>query len=198
MILGLTGVMGSGKSTVAAMLRAAGAAHVDADAIAREVVAPGTPGFDEVVAEFGPKVVGTDGALDRNVLGSLVFTDAGAKRRLEAIIHPRVRDREMALIAEHLEAEVPLVVLDVPLLFETGAERLCDKVLVVTVREEVRIERLTSARRMTQAQITARDKAQWSQEEKARRADFVLDNSASLEDTQRQVLRLYRQLTQRA
>lgn len=196
MILGLTGVMGSGKSTVAAMLRAAGAAHIDADVIAREVVAPGTAGFGEVVAAFGAGVVGADGALDRKALGAIVFKDPAAKKRLEAIIHPRVRDREVGLIAEHRRAGAPLIVLDVPLLFESGAEGLCDAVLVVVVRDEVRIHRLTSTRGMTHQEVTARDKAQWSQEQKAARADFVLDNSGTLEDTQQQVLRLYQQLTQ--
>lgn len=196
MILGLTGVIGSGKSTVAAMLRAAGAAHVDADVIAREVVAPGTPGFAEVVAAFGSGVVGADGALDRKALGAMIFKDPSLKKKLEAIIHPRVRDREVALIDDHRRAGAPLVVLDVPLLFETGAQSLCDKVLVVVVRDDVRIQRLTSTRGMTHDQITARDKAQWSQDEKAARADFVLDNSGTLEDTQQHVLRLYRQLTQ--
>lgn len=198
MILGLTGVIGSGKSTVARMLREAGAVVIDADAIAREVVAPGTSGFGEVVAAFGPGVVGPDGALDRKALGAIVFNDPEAKKRLEAIIHPRVRDREIALIAQHTQADAPMIVLDVPLLFETNADELCDATAVVTVDDAVRIQRLTSSRGMTHEQVIARDNAQWSREEKVARADFVLDNSASLEDTQRQVLRLYQRLTQRA
>ena len=143
MRVGLTGGVAAGKSTVSALLAELGAVVVDADLLAREVVAPGTEGLAEVVAAFGPDVLTDEGALDRAALGAVVFADPARRRTLEGIIHPRVRARAAAL-----EAQAPdgaIVVHDIPLLAETGQAASFDAVIVVDVPEETQVERMTSS-----------------------------------------------------
>ncbi len=192
MILGLTGSIGSGKSFVSECLRELGSTVIDADEIAREVTAPGTPALEEIAREFGRDVLTRDGALDRGTLARRVFSDPAALAKLEAIVHPRVRLREEALLLEYRDR--PLVVLEVPLLFETGAEALCDAVLCVTVDEETRRARLVQDRGMTGDQIDQRLSRQMPEAEKARRADHVIDNSGSREATRKLVEKLYDRL----
>ncbi len=193
MILGLTGSVGSGKSLVSSILRDLGAQVICADELAREVVAKGSPALQEIHREFGPGVLLPDGSLDRRALAARVFADAKARRTLEEIVHPRVRARELELLAQH--AGEPIIVLDIPLLFETGAEELCDAVAVVVVDEDTRRARLTSNRGMSPAEIESRLAAQMPQAEKARRADHLIDNSGSREQTRAQVAALFRSLT---
>lgn len=195
MILGLTGSLGSGKSLVADCLRDLGATVIDADVIAREATAPGSPALDDIRKEFGPGVFAPDGCLDRAALARLVFADATRLAALEAILHPRVRAREEELIAENRHK--PLIVLDIPLLFETGAEEMCDAVLCVTVDDEVRRARLVRDRGMSDEQIRQRLSRQLPQEEKARRADYVVDNSGTREQTRAAVEKLHARLVGR-
>jgi len=192
MILGLTGSVGSGKSTVSSHLRDLGAQIICADEIAREVVAKGSPALLDITREFGPDVLDPDGALDRRAMARLVFADAEARRKLEQIIHPRVRERELQLLETY--RDYPLVVLDIPLLYETGAEDICDRVAVVVIDEKSRQERLMKSRSMGAEEIAARLAAQMPQEEKAARADFVINNSGTLEQTREQVARLIAEL----
>lgn len=192
MILGLTGSVGSGKSTVSAMLRECGAFVVCADQLAKEVVAPGSPALSCIRDHFGPGVFHADGSLDRKALASLVFTDTARLKVLESIIHPLVRERELALIESHRSH--PLVVLDVPLLFESGMDDLCDKVLVVFVTERVREERLLADRGWDVAEVRRRLGAQIPQEQKLKRADYSIDNSGTREATRAQVEAIVRQL----
>lgn len=195
-ILGLTGSIGSGKSFVTSCMERLGAVAIRADDLAREVVAPGTPAYQEILEDFGPTVASPGGELDRKRLARIVFSDPKRRRRLEEIVHPRVRERELELIRLHSAA--PLIVLEIPLLFETDAQTLCDKVLVVTIGEEERLRRLAESRGMAPEEIRARLEAQMPQEEKVRRADFVIDNSGSREATREAAEQLYRALTRNA
>src|SRR4051812_41967879 len=158
MRVGLTGGVASGKSTVAAMLEDLGAVVIDADALAREVVAKGTPGLAAVVEEFGEELLGPDGELDRPAMGKLVFSDEPARRRLEAIIHPLVFERIVEL-EEHAPPDA-LVVHDIPLLAENGRGGDFDAVIVVDAPGELQVERMTADRGWTEDDARSRIAAQ--------------------------------------
>ena len=188
MRIGLTGGIGSGKSTVSALLAARGAVIVDADRIAREVVEPGTPGLAAVVDAFGPGVLTADDSLDRPALAGIVFADPAARRTLDAIVHPLVRAR-----AAELEAVAPsgaVVVHDVPLLVETGQASSYDLVLVVQADPETRVARLVQ-RGLTADDARARVAAQATDEQRRAVADVVLDNSGTPEQLAAQVDRFW-------
>jgi dephospho-CoA kinase len=186
--IGLTGGIGSGKSEVARRFAALGAVVVDSDAIAREVVEPGTEGFDAVVAEFGPGVVAPDGGLDREGIGRLVFADPEARRRLNAIVHPRVGEQVLRRIAAAGEADPAAVVInDVPLLVESGLADRYDAVVVVDAPETLQLQRLTGQRGMAESDARARISVQATREQRLAIASFVIDNSGSLETLQEQV-----------
>nr|WP_173033391.1 dephospho-CoA kinase [Phytohabitans flavus] len=185
LLIGLTGGIGAGKSAVATRLAARGATVVDSDRLAREVVAPGTDGLAEVVAEFGSGVLGADGALDRPALGARVFGDDAARRRLEAIIHPRVRQRTAELVAA--AAPDTVVVNDVPLLVEVGLAPTYHLVIVVDAAEATRVERLVRTRGMTPEQADARIRAQAGDAERRAAADSLLRNDSTLADLQTRV-----------
>jgi dephospho-CoA kinase len=190
--VGLTGGVASGKSAVSAMLRELGALVIDADALAREVVAPGTPGLEAVVAAFGPEVLAHDGSLDRARLGAVVFGDPVSRAALEGIIHPLVRAR-----AAELEAAAPadvLVVHDIPLLVETGQADAFDAVVVVDVPEEVQVERAVRSRGWSEEEARARIEAQASRAERLAAATHVLDNSGTFEDLRRRVAEVFAEL----
>ena len=193
MRVGLTGGVASGKSTVSAMLAELGAVVVDADRLAREVVAPGSAGLAEVVEEFGPQLLTADGALDRAALGAIVFADEERRRALEAIIHPRVRAR-----GAELEAAAPdgaLVVHDIPLLAETGQAGAFDAVVVVDGPTRLPVERMVRDRGWTEAEAQARIDAQAAREERLAVATHVIDNSGTLEDLRRRVTEVFGELT---
>jgi len=188
--VGLTGGIGAGKSAVAARLASLGAVLIDADRLAREVVAAGTDGLAEVVAAFGPSVLGADGELDRPALGRRVFGDAEARRRLEKIIHPRVRAR-----AAELATEAPadaIVVNDVPLLVETGQAAAYHLVLVVTADEDTRIRRLAETRGMVAEEARSRIAAQATPAQRAAAADVLIPNDGSLADLEAHLGSLWR------
>jgi dephospho-CoA kinase len=197
--VGLTGGIGSGKSEVSRRLAAHGAVILDADVAAREVVAPGTPGLAQVADAFGPGVLRPDGALDRDRLGAIVFADPSAREKLNAIVHPLVRDwmraGERAAVDE-ANGQV-IVVHDVPLLAETGRAGGFDVVIVVDVPPELQVERLASQRGMTEAQARARMAAQASREQRLAVADLVIDNSGSLDDLDRRVAEVWADLERR-
>ena len=182
--IGLTGGIGSGKSTVSRLLEQRGALVVDADLIAREVVAPGTPGLAAISEAFGSGVLAPDGSLDRAALAAVVFADPDARRRLDAIVHPLVRAR-----ATEIAAAAPadaVVVNDVPLLVETGQAAAYDVVLVVEADSSVRVERLVQ-RGLAAEDARARMVAQASDEQRRAVADVVLDNSGTPDDLAAQV-----------
>lgn len=192
-VIGLTGGIGTGKSTVAAILKDLGAAIIDADEAARAVVEPGTPGLAEIVEEFGAEIA-PEGRLDRRRLAAIVFNHPAALARLNAITHPRVREwmAERSLIAFEEGAEV--VIQDVPLLFENGLEALFRGVILVYAPVQEQVSRLL-ARGMREDDARARIAAQMPIEEKRRRATWVIDNSGPLERTRPQVERLWTEIT---
>jgi dephospho-CoA kinase len=193
MRVGLTGGVASGKSTVAALLEDLGAVVVDADALAREVVTPGTPGLADVVAEFGAEVLGPDGALDRARLGALVFADPARRAALEAIIHPLVRARARAL--EEAAPAGAVVVHDIPLLVETGQASSFDAVVVVDVPVEVQVARAVRERGWSEEEARSRIAAQASREERLAVATYVLDNAGTAEDLRLRVAEVFAELT---
>ena len=193
--VGLTGGIGSGKSEVSRRLAARGAVVIDSDVLAREVVARGTDGLAEVVEVFGD-VLTAEGELDRPAVGRIVFGDEVARRKLEAIIHPRVRAG-----AAEIEATAPddaVVVHDIPLLVETGQAGRFDLVLVVDVPPELQFERLTSQRGMTDEEAKQRIASQATREDRLAAADIVVDNSGSLADLDARIDELWTELSSRA
>ena len=186
--IGLTGGIGSGKSTVAALLAERGARVVDADRIAREVVEPGTPGLAAVVAEFGTGVLTPDGALDRAGLAAIVFGDPAARSRLDGIVHPRVRARAAELVAAAPADAV--VVQDVPLLVETGQAGSFDLVLVVEAEPDVRVQRLVG-RGLSAEDTRARMASQATDEQRRAVADVVLRNDGDRADLAARVDRFW-------
>lgn len=194
--MGLTGGIGSGKSTVARQLERRGAVVVDADEIARDVVAPGTPGLAAVVDAFGLEVLREDGALDRPALARLVFADDGARERLERIVHPLVGEESARRATSAGQGAV--VVHDVPLIVEKGLAGRYDLVVVVGADEETRLARLVTDRGMDRAEALARIRAQADDEQRRAVADLWLDNSGTREQLVVQVDRLWADLTARA
>jgi dephospho-CoA kinase len=194
--VGLTGGIASGKSTVSAILAELGAVVIDADALAREVVARGTAGLAAVVAEFGPGILTTSGDLDRPAMGALVFSDPGARKRLEAIIHPLVHERAAALEAEAPEHAV--VVHDIPLLAEGGRAGSFDAVVVVDAPVDLQVERMVDDRGWTRQEAESRIGAQATREARLTIATHVIDNSGTLDDLRRQVEGIYADLAGRA
>jgi len=189
--VGLTGGLGSGKSTVAALLGEHGAVIIDADVVAREVVRAGTPGFAAVVARFGPDVVGRDGELDRAALARIVFADGAALDELNAILHPLVGSR-----SAELAAAVPpgaVVVHDIPLLAENGLADRFDTVVVVEADREIRLARLAE-RGLTRAEAEARMAAQATDEQRRAIADEIVRNDGDLDSLARQIDRLWDRL----
>jgi dephospho-CoA kinase len=194
--VGLTGGIGSGKSTVSARLAKRGAVVIDADLLAREVVAAGTPGLAEIVTAFGPDVVGPDGELDRAEMGRRVFGDDAARTRLEEIIHPRVRARAVEI--EAAAGDDAIVVHDIPLLVETGQPGSFDVVVVVDAPPEVQVQRLVEHRAMSEKEARSRIAAQAGHEQRLAAADHVLSNDGSLAQLQAAVDRVWADLSARA
>jgi dephospho-CoA kinase len=185
-IVGLTGGIGSGKSTVCAMLREKGALIVDADAVVHELQVPGTVVFDEMVEAFGREILSPDGTLDRPKLGSIVFGDDEKRQKLQSIVWPRVGERVAELIASAGDDDI--VILDVPLMAESteGSRRLAQKIIVIDVSPETQVEHL-AARGVAADVARARMAAQASREERLNIADHVLHNDGSLDELQKQV-----------
>lgn len=189
MILGLTGTIGSGKSTVARMIHEiSGAPVIDADEIAHRVQLPGGAAFQEILDEFGSDILAADGSIDRQKLGEIVFRDVAKLRRLNEIVHPKVREEEIRLLEQYRGHA--LVVFMVPLLLENGLQAMVDRVVVVVTTDDVRRQRLKQRNGWTDSEIDRRLSAQWSDEEKKAFADFVIDNSGSLDETREQVRRM--------
>ena len=190
--VGLTGGIGAGKSEVARLLAGHGAVVVDADELAREAVAPGTPGLAAVVAEFGPEVLAADGSLDRAALGEIVFSDPSRRAALEKIVHPYVGRRSSALMAAAPADAV--VVYDVPLLVENGLQDAYDVVVVVDAPDEARLRRLVELRGMSEADARGRMAAQATREARRAVADHVVTNDGVLDALRSQVDRIWSSL----
>ena len=185
-LIGLTGGIGSGKSTVAAILRELGAEVLEADRIARQVVEPGQPAFAEIVAEFGSGVVGADGKLDRKRLAERVFADDDALATINRITHPRIGTETGRLLADASAREVPLVVYEVPLLVENGLQEGMDAVIVVDVPPEMQVARALARGGITEEEVRQRMAAQADRAGRDAVADYTIDNSRSLAETRLQ------------
>jgi len=197
LLVGLTGGIGAGKTTVARMLETRGAVVFDADLLARDAIAPGTPGHDAVVDRFGPHVLAPGGDIDREALASVVFADPSARRELEAIVHPEVR-RLFAEGAEAYRDTDAVVVLSAPLLVETGMHTAFEVLIVVSAPVGDQVDRLLRDRGMSEIAIRQRIAAQMPLEEKAAVADILIDNEGTLEELEGQVERVWADLRARA
>ncbi len=186
-LIGLTGGIATGKSTVAALLSAHGAAVIDADALAREVLLPGTPSFDEVVRRFGAGVLGDAGTVDRAALGNIVFADPGRRAELEGITHPPINELMQARILEALASAAPLVVADIPLLFERARDDAFEGTMLVYARPSVQLQRMRDRDGLDHLSAQGRLNAQLPIDEKRDRATWVIDNDGSRADTAAQV-----------
>jgi dephospho-CoA kinase len=192
LLVGLTGGIATGKSTVSAMFRALGAEIIDADVLAREVVEPGEPAYREVVAEFGPGVVQADGALDRKKLGAIVFADAARRKRLEQITHPAIRTRFMARLAD-LTARgfAGIVFFDAPVMIESGNYKNMERLVVVATDDATQRTRLRERDGIPADEIERKIGSQMPVAEKAKLADYVVENSGDRAATEAQVARVY-------
>lgn len=195
-LLGLTGGIGSGKSTVGRMLAERGAVIVDADELSRRAVAPGMPAHERIRQRFGDRVVAEDGTVDREALANLVFSDPEARRDLEAIVHPEVFRLLQEVVTDHAEEDT-VVVFDAPLLVETGFDHACDLVVVVSSPVEVRMRRLEE-RGMGPEEARRRIEAQTAPEAREARADVVIPNGGTLEELERRVDGLWERLRRHA
>jgi dephospho-CoA kinase len=193
----LTGGIATGKTWCLRRFAALGAATVDADALAREAVAPGSAGLAAIAARFGAPVLGASGALDRAALGRLIFADPAARRDLEAIVHPAVYARLDGWYREvsRRPAPPPVAIAEIPLLYETGREGDFESVVVVGCPAEVQLARLRERDGLSEADARRRIAAQWPIEKKMRRADYVIDTSGTMEDSDAGVGRVWAALT---
>lgn len=189
-VVGLTGGIGSGKSTVSAMLREAGVPVVCADELAKKAVEKGSPALEEIRRTFGEGVIDAEGRLDRVAMAQVVFSDSSRRKTLESIIHPRVEEEKDRIVGQLYQEGHPIVAVDVPLLFESGWESGFDLIIVVYVPREVQEKRLIHRDGISKGEARARLDAQMPIEEKKGRADRVIDNSGSVEETREQVERV--------
>ena len=195
LLVGLTGSIATGKSTVSRMFADLGARVLDADQLAREVVMPGQPAYLKIVEEFGPQVVQEDGTLDRKALGAIVFADPGKRKRLEEITHPAIGLRQQRILSVlDEEAFEGIVIWDVALLFETGGVARMDRVVVVATDPDTELARLMARDSLPEDAARARIASQMPVAEKAKRAHYVIDNSGTRPDTERQVKAVYEAL----
>jgi len=183
-IIGLTGGIASGKSTVAAVFKKMGAIILDADQIAREVVLPHQPAWEDIVKLFGSEVLNEDLSLNRQKIGSIVFSNPAALKELNRITHPRIYQYfKDALEKTNAEQPHSIVILDIPLLYEANLDKLCDQVIVVWVDRETQIKRLMARNNLNREEAISRIDAQMSLDEKAKLADYVIDNRGSIMET---------------
>ncbi|MDQ0416766.1 dephospho-CoA kinase [Croceifilum oryzae] len=195
MVIGLTGGIATGKSTVSKMFQKHGAKIIDADQIARLVVEPETEGLQQVIAAFGVEVIDSQGQLNRKALGDIIFHDPNARQQLNAILHPLIRAEMKRQTAEFQKEDPEAVIIwDVPLLFESGLTQLVEKVIVVYIPEALQTVRLMERDQLTELEAKARLHVQLSIEEKKKMADFVIDNSHLVFHTERQVDQLWNYL----
>jgi dephospho-CoA kinase len=196
-LIGLTGGIASGKSTVARVLASLGIVVVDADLLAREVVAPGSDGLSEVVKAFGTGVLGPDGELARPKLAEVVFKDEDARKRLNAIVHPRIGQLSALRIAEAQRSASPYIVYEAPLLVETGAHRGMQALIVVAAPEELQRSRIGTRDGLSETEARDRLAAQLPLSAKVQAADYVIDNDADLAQLRERTLQTHRAILQR-
>ena len=196
-IIGLTGGIGTGKSEAAKFLASLGAVHLDADAISHELTEPGGEALEPIRAEFGEDVFREDGTLDRRALANITFSDPARKRALEAILHPRIQRDLMRGIDRAAEEGAKVVILDVPLLFETGMDALCDETWVLSADAETQVARVMMRDRVERELVEARIQNQMPAEEKEKLATQVIPTERPMEKTQAELASMYQQVLKR-
>ena len=195
LLVGLTGGVGTGKSAVSRMLRDLGCLIIDADLLAREVVEPGEPAYDKIVAEFGKQILEADGRIDRKKLGALVFADPAKRKRLEEFTHPEIRQRQAGILAELLtEGFEGLVIFDAALLLETGGAKNMDRLIVVYASEATQLRRLMLRDNLSEAEAREKIRSQMPLSLKVKQAHHVVDNSGTREETDRRVREVHQAL----
>ncbi|GIW46628.1 MAG: dephospho-CoA kinase [Deltaproteobacteria bacterium] len=194
-VIGLTGNIGCGKSVVAKMFEELGAKVIDADQIARMIVQPGEPAWKEIVEKFGKGILKDDGTIDRQKLGKIVFEDEGKREELNQITHPRIIGKIRELIEKYRRENQKVVIVEAALIVEKGGLRdIIDELIVVTSDEETQIKRLVEGRGLSKEEAISRIKSQMPVEEKVKHATYVIDNSGSLEETRKQVERIWKNI----
>ena len=196
-VIGLTGGIGSGKSTVAGFLAELGAVVIDTDKVGHEVFKPDTPGWRQVVAAFGQEIIENDGEIDRKKLGEIVFADSEALARLNSIVHPLIRETVKARLEEYRHKGVGVVVLEAPLLVEAGWTSLVDEVWVTVAPESTVLKRLEKKLGLSEQQSLARIRSQLSSEERIKRADAVINTDCSLDEVKARARELWERLNYR-
>lgn len=190
MVIGLTGSIASGKSTVSGILRELGAIIIDADLIAREVVEPGSDTLGKIVQAFGTDIITATGHLDRKKLGSLIFQDQSLRTKLNEIIHPAIRQEMLQQRDAAIAAEKELIILDIPLLFESKLEHFVEKILVVYVPEEIQLQRLMERDRISYDEARLKINSQIPMSEKRDKGHAFIDNSGTIDETKQQVIKI--------
>lgn len=190
--IGLTGGIASGKSTVAKMIRELGIPVIDADQIARDVVKVGEEAYKQIVQTFGQEILQENGEIDRAKLGAIVFHNEQERKKLNAIVHPAVRRRMLAEKKAYVQKGAKTVVLDIPLLFESELTHLIDKIIVVYVDDDVQLDRLMKRNGFSKEEALARIRAQMPLREKVKKADAVIDNNGTIEETKQQLLQIFK------
>ena len=196
-IIGLTGGIGSGKSTVSKFLAHLGAVVIDADKVGHEVFKPGTKAWQEVVDAFGQGIISADGTIDRRKLGEIVFSNPGARAKLNQVTHPLIYEQVKSLIEEYGKKGVAIIIVEAPLLLEVGWKSLVDEVWVTSASEATVIKRLKEQKGLLEAQSLARIRAQLTDEERIRQADVVIDTDCALDELKERVEALWRKLRSR-
>lgn len=194
--LGLTGGIATGKTTISNYLKSINIPVLDADEYARKVVEPGTPGLAEITNTFGEQVLRADGSLNRKLLGQIVFNDSSARQTLNDITHPRIQQMMADELHRLAEQQIPLVILDIPLLLENKNVAGADAVMVVTIPESLQLTRLMQRNNLTEKEAQSRISAQMPLVEKEKLADFVIDNSGTISSTQKQVEKVIQKIRQ--
>ena len=195
LLVGLTGGVGTGKSTVSRMLRDLGCLIIDADLLAREVVEPGEPAYDKIVAAFGKQILEADGQLDRKKLGTLIFADPAKRKRLEEFTHPEIRQRQAGILAElTTEGFEGIVIFDAALLLETGGAKNMNRLVVVYADEATQLRRLMLRDDISEAEAREKIRSQTPLSLKVKQAHYVVDNSGTREETERRVREVHQAL----
>jgi dephospho-CoA kinase len=190
MIIGLTGSIASGKSTISAMLKEKGYPIIDADLVARLVVEPGTSNLQEIERQFGASVINEDGTLNRDALGKLIFNDPAKRKQLNDLMHPAIRSEMLRQRDELFKSGHKTLIMDIPLLFESRLQHFVDKILVVSVTEEMQLERLMNRNSLSKEEATSRIHSQLPVSEKEKGADAVIYNNGTIAQSQQQLERI--------
>lgn len=196
LVIGLTGGIASGKSTISSILKAVGWPVIDADLIARQIVMPGSKGLEQIVNRFGPQMLNSDGTLDRKKLGKTVFDDPKKLSDLDKIEHPLIQEAIDSQLDEFKKQHLPVVVLDVPLLFETGMDEECGLTVLAVVDQATQLKRLMKRDQISKMDAVKKISSQMSLKEKMQRADVIIDNNGTLEQTRSQVAELVDRVSQ--